>query len=66
MAQKVFRRREVEKVTGLSRSTLYEEIAEGRFPKPINIGTRAVAWLETEVEAWQKARIAERDAKAGA
>lgn len=40
-----------------SRSTIYQLIAQGKFPKPINIGERAVAWLESEIDAWIQARI---------
>ncbi len=32
--------------TGLSRSTIYLRIAQGTFPKPVNLGGRAVGWLE--------------------
>ena len=34
------------------------------FPKPVRIGDNGVAWIEDEVTAWQKARIAERDVAA--
>jgi len=54
------RRRTVEDRTGLSRSTIYQMMKEGRFPKPVRIGGRAVAWPETEVDAWIDARLAER------
>lgn len=47
---------------GLSRSTIYEEMAAGRFPKPVKIGPRAVAWVDAELEAWAAKRIAEREA----
>jgi len=33
----------------------------GQFPKPVRIGSRAVAWPEAEVEAWLNARLAERE-----
>lgn len=36
--------------TTLSEPTIYRLMKEGRFPKPIKIGTRAVAWKSTEVE----------------
>lgn len=55
------RLREVLKETGKSRSRLYDEVKSGEFPKPVKIGKHAVAWLENEVTAWQRARIAERD-----
>ena len=60
------RRKEVEHVTGLGRSTIYDKMAAGEFPKPIPISGGAVGWLETEIAAWQQARIAARSAKAAA
>jgi prophage regulatory protein len=38
--------------TGLSRSTVYQRIAKGEFPKPVSLGAGAVGWIETEVEDW--------------
>ena len=43
--------------TGLSRSTIYLRISEGRFPKPISLGDRAVGWLEEEINDWLNQRI---------
>ena len=42
----------------LSRSTLYLEIARGKFVPPIYLGARAVAWRENEVDAVIAARTA--------
>jgi prophage regulatory protein len=42
---------------GLSRSTIYQKILQGEFPKPINLGARAVAWLESDVDAWMTAQM---------
>ena len=42
---------------GYSRSTIYQLIAEGKFPKPISLGGRAVAWLESDIDAWIAARV---------
>lgn len=61
MVQRIYRRGEVEGFAGLKRSSLYEAIAKGRFPKPVPIGERAVGWLESDLLDWQRARIAERD-----
>lgn len=36
--------------TGLARSTVYKFIAEGRFPKPVKLGARMVAWVESEIQ----------------
>lgn len=43
--------------TGLSRSGIYLRISEGRFPKPISLGKRAVGWLESEIAEWLNRRI---------
>lgn len=50
--------------TGLSRRTLYNEISEGRFPKPVQLTTRRVGWPETEVETFLTSKIAARDGMA--
>jgi prophage regulatory protein len=49
--------------TGLSRSSLYEKIASGDFPKPVRLGTdaKSVAWPEHEVDAWIRNMIHRRD-----
>jgi prophage regulatory protein len=49
-AHTLLRRRLVEARTGLARSTLYQRIADGTFPKPIHLGPRSVAWIESEVD----------------
>jgi prophage regulatory protein len=56
----------VKQATGLGRSTIYDLMAEAppRFPRPVKIGgerAKAVAWLASEVSAWQRERIAARD-----
>jgi prophage regulatory protein len=59
--QTILRRPEVERLTGLRRSSLYALIAAGKFPKPIALGEKSVGWLEPEIAEWQKHRIAARD-----
>lgn len=44
--------------TGLSRSTIYLRISEGRFPKPVSLGGRAVGWVEEEITDWLNQQIA--------
>ena len=56
---RVLRRTKVQARVGLSRSTIYAQIAEGTFPKPISLGARAVGWLESDVQNWIKQRLAE-------
>ncbi|GAA3716974.1 AlpA family transcriptional regulator [Oceanisphaera sediminis] len=47
--------------TGLSRSTIYRQIAEGCFPKGIPLGGKATGWLESEIEDWMLERLAKRN-----
>ncbi|MCY3706184.1 MAG: AlpA family transcriptional regulator [Gammaproteobacteria bacterium] len=44
--------------TGLSRSTVYVRLQQGRFPKPVSLGARAVGWIESEIDEWMRERIA--------
>ena len=50
--------------TGLSRSTIYARMNANppTFPAPVNLGERAVGWVESEVEEWIQARIESRAA----
>lgn len=57
---RVLRLMEVERATGLRRSSIYERMSAGTFPRPIKLAARSVGWLATEVEAWVHERIAER------
>ena len=66
MSKRFMRQPKVLDGCGLSKSRLYEFVAAGVFPKPVKIGTRAVAWIEEEIAAWKEARIAERDANLNA
>lgn len=57
-ASRIVRLPEVCRLTGLSRSTVYERIREDRFPQPVNLGGRSVGWLEAEVSRWIVERVA--------
>jgi prophage regulatory protein len=59
----ILRRPQVEQRTGLSRSTLYQYIKDGDFPKPVRLGLRAVGWLESDISDWIAARV--KDARQG-
>ena len=49
---RLIRRREVEAITAISRSTIYAWMAEGKFPEPVKLGARAVAWRLSDISAW--------------
>jgi prophage regulatory protein len=63
---RLLRRRAVETITGLSRSTIYARMNTGAFPAAIRLGGRSVGWIAEEIDAWIVARITEsRPAGAG-
>jgi prophage regulatory protein len=37
---------------GLKRSSIYQRMAEGRFPKGRSLGPRCTVWVEAEINAW--------------
>ncbi|QDX96875.1 helix-turn-helix transcriptional regulator [Pectobacterium carotovorum] len=50
---------EVKKRTGYSKAWLYRLINEYRFPQPVKIGSRSIAFVESEIDEWINQRIAE-------
>ena len=49
---RILRLKTVLERTGLSRSTLYRKIADGRFPRQIAISTRCAGWRESSINRW--------------
>lgn len=56
----LIRLKEVVQMTGLSRSSIYHQIQEQRFPGSISLGARAVAWLREDIESWIADKISNR------
>lgn len=56
MTDKHLRRKSVEEITGLSRSTIYHLMKNGEFPRPVKLTRKAVGWPESAVAAWLKSR----------
>jgi prophage regulatory protein len=52
MNHKHLRRPAVEALTGLSRSTIYDLMAKGAFPRPVRLTEKAVAWPESAIVEW--------------
>jgi prophage regulatory protein len=50
--QALMRRREVERVTGLSRAGIYKAMRGGYFPENVKIGVNAVRWRVADVQRW--------------
>lgn len=57
MTHNILRLPAIQACTGLSRSTIYLRVAQGAFPKQVNLGGRAVGWLESEIQEWLQRRI---------
>lgn len=62
----ILRRKQVEARTGLARSTIYQYMKDGVFPKPVQLGPRAVGWIEADISTWisQRAVVGAADANA--
>jgi len=45
----LLRRPEVERVTGLSCTSIYRLMRAGKFPEPRKVGPRAVRWREADI-----------------
>ncbi len=58
MAHNILRLPQVKFQTGLSRSSIYKLIAEGKFPRQVDLGGgRAVGWISSEIDSWVCDRI---------
>ena len=58
MSNSILRLPQVKIKVGLSSSSIDFAVAEKRFPQPVQLGARAVGWLESEVDDWVNNRIA--------
>lgn len=54
---------EVCKIVKLTKSRLYYLMNQNKFPRPINVSTRCVAWLESEVYGYIDQCIKRRNSK---
>ena len=56
MNDRLLRRRQVEEITGMSRSSIYRLMQDGEFPRPVRIGPAAVRWRVSDLSAWLESR----------
>ncbi|HBR3407338.1 TPA: AlpA family transcriptional regulator [Klebsiella pneumoniae] len=59
MSQSFIRLSEVLRRTGYSNAWIYRLLKENRFPRPVKIGSRSIAFVENEIDEWINQRIAE-------
>jgi prophage regulatory protein len=57
---RVLRLPELERKVGLKKTQIYGLMAAGQFPLPMKLATRAVGWLEFEVDDWILKRAGSR------
>lgn len=60
---RILRKAQVREKTGLSNATIDRKERASKFPARIQLGEKAVGWLESELDDWIKRQIAERDSK---
>ena len=56
MRDRLLRRRQVEEITGMSRSSIYRLMQDGEFPRPVKVGCAAVRWRESDITGWLESR----------
>ncbi|AXB20996.1 AlpA family transcriptional regulator [Salmonella enterica subsp. enterica serovar Newport] len=59
MSNNLLRMSEIMRRTGYGKAWIYRLISQGKFPRPIKIGTRAIAFVESEIDDWINQRIEE-------
>jgi prophage regulatory protein len=52
----LYRLPDVERLTGLRKSSIYSQAKAGTFPRPLRLSARAVAWRESDIATWQAQR----------
>ena len=57
---RILRRAEVEARTGFKRAHIYSLMKEGKFPKALRLGVRAVGWDSIEIDQWIAERVNNR------
>lgn len=50
-SDRIARLREVLTILGLSRTAFYRGMNEGTYPRPVQLGKRAVGWPLSQIEA---------------
>jgi prophage regulatory protein len=53
----ILRIKAVQRKTGLGRSTIYDRISKGAFPRQISLGGRAIGFLSTEIDEWIEEQV---------
>jgi prophage regulatory protein len=57
MSNTILRLPQVKIRVGLSRSSIYSAVSQGKFPQPIKLGIRSIGWLDSEIDTWLAGQI---------
>ncbi|WP_186188802.1 helix-turn-helix transcriptional regulator [Burkholderia gladioli] len=57
----ILRRKAVEQITGLSKSSIYAGIQNGTFPMPIRLTANSVGWIAQEIQNWLQGKMEHRN-----
>jgi prophage regulatory protein len=60
-SMRFLKEKDVRQRVALSRTTIWRQVQAGTFPRPVRVGECAIAWIESEVDAWMKQRVKDRD-----
>ena len=52
----ILRLSEIKRLTSLSRSSIYDMMAKGIFPKALRLGPKAIGWRTGEIREWLETR----------
>lgn len=59
MSSNLIRLPEVQRRTGFGKAWIYRLMSQGKFPASVKIGSRSIAFIESEVDEWINSRIEE-------
>ncbi len=57
MSTNILRLPQVIERCGIRRSSIYAQMNAGKFPKPIQLGLRAVGWVDSDIDEWLQGKI---------
>ncbi|WHZ27563.1 MAG: hypothetical protein OJF51_002360 [Nitrospira sp.] len=52
----ILRLKDVQRQLALSRSAIYSRLADNDFPEPLQLGPRAIGWLQADIDVWIEGR----------
>lgn len=57
ITKRFLRLTDVKDRVGYGKATIYRKMDAGEFPRTYSLGARAVAWLESDIDAWIESRV---------